>query len=442
MLSTLLLSLILAQPAEWPFDELHTKNGQRYRGLLLEELPNIVRFRIVNRPVGRPTVTFTTVFARSEIATVRSLALNDRETLKAKLAELDPTGNGERVRMESLTLHAADWLGTPNAAKRYESEQFILTSSASDEITRRAAVRLEHIFAAYARFLPPRTTTPTRPTTILLAPDQDEYAKLLGPNAGLILNPAVFDLTNNRIICGTDLRRLGQNLSAARVHNVQQLAALNRYETDLRQLYKNASIERDRFLVTVNDQRRKIWAAERANTTEFDAATAKLFSLLYHEAFHAYIASAVYRPATGELPRWLNEGLAQIFETAILDGNELRVGHADRERLAKAQEFAKRGQLVPMSDLLRTGQEAFIANHAEQKAATDRVYVTTWAAAFYLMFERRQIGTPKFDVYVQTLAKGGDRLVAFREWLEVDPTSFDGELRSYIERLRTDGTTR
>src|SRR6516225_9397706 len=51
----------------------------------------------------------------------------------------------------------------------------------------------------------------------------------------------------------------------------------------------------------------------------FKEATRHLFQTLYHEAFHAYLVNFVYPPEDGEAPRWLNEGLAQIFETAIVE---------------------------------------------------------------------------------------------------------------------------
>ena len=74
--------------------------------------------------------------------------------LKERLAELDPSGAGERKRMESLELVMDNWPGKPGAAKRYESDYFTLLSTGSDELTRRSAVRLEQIYAAFARFLP------------------------------------------------------------------------------------------------------------------------------------------------------------------------------------------------------------------------------------------------------------------------------------------------
>lgn len=134
--------------------------------------------------------------------------------------------------------------------------------------------------------------------------------------------------------------------------------------------------------------------ADANNGVKFDAATGKLlFALLYHESFHAYVATFVYPPlkpddvkagkGTGELPRWLNEGLAQVFETAVVEAGELRADHPDKDRLQRAKDWLKLkngNSLVPLGDLLATGRDAFLASHADQKAASDRAYLTCWGA--------------------------------------------------------------
>ncbi|MBL8865218.1 MAG: DUF1570 domain-containing protein [Planctomycetia bacterium] len=456
MTAALLGLLLLGQPApmpviEWKLDELIAVNGARYRGLVLDQSDKGVRFRVVRRPPGRSAVTFTSFFLKHEVARIEKISDADRAALKIKLAELDPTGSGERKRMEGLELTAAEWLGAPNAAKRYDAEQFILVSSASEEITRRAAVRLEQIFIAYGRFLPPRVRPAAdKPLTVYLAPDKTEYAKLLVGLNGPILNPAIYDPVRNRITCGTDLRRLGQDLTAARVHNVQQLATIDQYEADVRRLYKDSRTERDRHLATVAEQRKKIWDVEAANETKFNETTARLFALLYHESFHAYVTTFVYPPmppadvkagkGTGELPRWLNEGLAQIFETAILDGGELRVGHADRDRLQRFRDLRAKGGVPAVAELNRVGGESFLASHTVQKAMADRMYLGAWAVAYHLVFERRLFGTPELDRYLTTINSGGDPGPAFQKLVGKTLAEYDAELADYFQRLRPDGT--
>jgi len=436
--------------SNWPFDELTLKNGAKFQGLLLHELPNGVEFQSVYRLPGRPTVTLTSFFSQGEIAKIKKLSKDDRAKLKEKLAELDPSGEGERKRMESLELVAAEWPGKKGGAREYDSGHFILICTGTEELTRRSAVRLEQIYTAFSRFLPP-TVTNARPTVFMLATDPEEYKLLLGPlNESKLLNPAVYDVATNRILCGTELKRLGNELQSARLHHAQQLAGLDRYESSVRKLYKGDELAR--HLRTIAGERKRVFVADVNNGTRFDEATARLFALLYHEAFHAYVATFVYPPlkpedvkagkGSGELPRWLNEGLAQIFETAVVEAGELRADHPDKDRLLRAKDWlkGKNGMsLVPLGDLLTTGRDAFLASHADQKTASDRAYLTCWALAHYLTFDRRLIGTPAFHKYLIAVNSGGNAKEAFAALVGQDLTAFEKDWHSYLTRLLPNG---
>jgi hypothetical protein len=458
LLLAALVPLAAAQPgpvpgrADWPFDEITLKNGAKFPGLILEETPRGVRFQYVSRRPGKPAYTLTDFFPAAEIQSVKRLPEADRAFLKARLGELDPGGEGERQRMEDLELAPAEWLGSPGAARRYDSDHFALVSSAPEEVTRRAVVKLEHVYTAFARFFPP-TAPDTRPTLVLLAPDRAEYRELLGRlGRDDLLNPAVYDPRANLIVCGSDLRRLGTELQAARIHHSQQLAALARYEDGVRKLYRNPEL--DRHLEAVRQERRKVVLADRANLGKFDAATARLFALLYHEAFHAYVATFAYPPlppaevragkGTGPLPRWLDEGLAQVFETAVVESGELRADHADPDRLTRAKEQLRRkggaGGLVPLADLLVSGKETFLAAHADHRAAADRAYLSSWGLAHYLTFDRRVIGTADFRRYLIAVNSGADPRAAFADLVDQDLPAFERDWHSYLLRLRPDGT--
>jgi hypothetical protein len=289
------------------------------------------------------------------------------------------------------------------------------------------------------------------PTRLYLATDRDEYKALLGPlGQDKLLNPAVYDPATNRILCGSELKRLGNELQSAHIHHGQQIAGLERYEATVKKLYKQPELKR--HLDTIAGEKRRVWLADTDNGRKFDLATARLFALLYHEAFHAYVATFVYPPlkpaevkagkGTGELPQWLNEGLAQVFETAVVEAGELRADHPDKERLARAKEWlkGKGGPLVPLGDLLTTGRDAFLASHADQKAASDRSYLTSWALAHYLTFDRRLVGTPAFHKYLVVVNSGGDPRTAFAELVGQDLPAFEKDWHTYLTRLQLNGT--
>jgi Protein of unknown function (DUF1570) len=437
--------------SNWSFDELTLTNGAKIQGLILSESPEGIRFQSVSRNPGRPTVTLTSYLTKAEIARVKHLSEADRAVLKDRLAELDPSGEGERKRMESLELVSTDWPAKPGAAKRYGSDYFTLVSTGSEELTRRSAVRLEQIYTAFTRFLPP-TANDGRPTEIMLATDQDEYKTLLGPlGEPKLLNPAVFDRLGNRVLCGSNLKQLGTELQTARLHHSQQLASLEKYEETVRKLYKQPELKR--YLDTVELERKRVIAADRSNGANFDKVTARILPILYHEAFHAYVGTFVY-PAlkpdevkagkgTGELPRWLNEGLAQVFETSVVEAGELRADWPDRDRLNRVKDWLKKkngGPLVPLGDLLITGKDAFLASHADQKAAADRAYLTSWALAYYLTFQRRVIGTDEFRKYLVAVNSGDDPRTAFATLVGKELPAFEKDWHAYLLRLQSDGT--
>jgi hypothetical protein len=450
---------LFAQPpgptGDWPMDEIQSKYGGVYRGLILEEHAEYTRFRIVKRPPGRATVTLTTTFTAAETDKLTRLTDADRQKLRERLAALDADGAGEQERIAAIEFTRTDWLGQANAARRYEADQFVLVSGAEDDISRRAAVRLEKIYTAFERVLPPRHRA-ARPTRVELTDSLADYKAVLKASGVTVQNAAVFFPADNRVVCGSDVKRLGDDLRRTRLHHEQQRVALAKTEKELRELYKGSKDELERFLGGVRKERDKIAAAERENDAAFDAATRRLFAILYHEAFHSYAAAFVFPPlkadevkagkGTGELPRWLNEGLAQLFEDPVIEAGELRVGHADPVRLKKVQDAAGEkkadGGLVPLADLLRTGQEQFVTAHAGETEVADRNYLTAWGLTHYLTFGRKVVGTQGLDDYLTAVNTGTDPAKAFAALVGQDLPAFEKDWHEYLRKLQPDGNVR
>ncbi len=435
-MNLLLLLALTAQPADWPLDRLTLTNGAVFPGLLLADEEAGVEFRVVRRQPGRPTVTLTSRFTRAEVRSLDKLTDADRTKLREKLAALDPAN--EAARLDAVTLKEADWPGSPVIARRYESDQFTLLSAAPEDVTRRAAVRLEQLTAALVQLLPPRRPA-AAPTAVYLSGTATEYGTLLGrTGAGPLANPAVYDPAAGRVVVGTDLHDRVAKRSAARQSHQTQQKAIDAYEAEVRKLYRGAEL--DRHLRTAVGQRQKLRDADRQNDRRVDQAVDRALALLAHEGFHAYAATFVYPPGDGGLPRWLDEGLAQVVETAVLEAGELRVGHADAARLDRAKDaVAGRGDpLVPVGELLRGGAGAFLARHADRTAAADRAYLTAWAMAMHLTFDRKLVAGDGFEAY--RVAAAGDPVAAFERWVGRTAAEYDGDLAGYVKRLRPDGS--
>lgn len=440
LLAAVLLAAVPAQSVNgaWKFDVLHLKNGRSVQGMLLDETPSVIRFHYVRRNPGVPTVAIVTSFDRTEVARVERLSTGDRLELAGRLRALNAHSRDERVRSEQLELRPAPWGQDEKGGLAYRSSYFVLVSNARPDIIRRAALQLEEIYAAYARFVPPRHAT-AAPTRLRLVRSLAEYQALLRAQGRTLANPAFYDVAANEILCASDLQRLDQLLDEARRQHDDQLARIAKLEVEVRKLRKGPV--RDRLVRQIADGRKTIAAANEQNETLFRAATARLFRMLYHEAFHAYLANFVYREDETDVPRWLNEGLAQVFETAFVEAGELRVGHADRRRLERVKATVRQGELFPVADLLDAGPKQFLVEHASDQQESDRAYLTSWALAFYLTFERRLLGTPRMDAYVKVLKQGADARKAFGDLIGQPIPAFEKAFHQYLLSLRPDGST-
>ncbi len=433
---------------DWKYDIVYLKKGVIYRGLVYQRGGGVRMWCILRNP-GRPAVFYRVDFSENEVARVEMLPDEEHEKLRQRFEILreehrrmpDPW---KAIESEETVIPGADKIklqetSWPDNAQTkvlvYRSTHFELESNASRRIVVVAAEQLEQVYAAYARCLPPRAKG--RPTTILLPQSRADYQALVRGQGRNLLNPAFFDPGKNQIVCAFDWQQMSEELK--RIHNehVKLREKVTTCEAELRKAYKgDIPAELKAALV---EQCRRIQAAETSNQETCARARQRLFQRLFHEAFHAYLLNFVYPPRDGELPRWLNEGLAQIFETAVFEVGELRIGHADRERLEAVRRALAQNTFLPLTDLLRSKADQFLVAHNGDKQVSDRYYLASWALAFYLTFDRKLLGTPALDTYVRQLQRGADPQEAFCELTGQPLAKFEHAFLHYLNHLRPDG---
>jgi hypothetical protein len=421
------------------FDVLHLQS-RIVQGRVLKEGPEGVTLQLIYVNPGRPIRIEEAgpPYPWASIKRFERLSPAERERLSRFLVQKQSEREKFKRLLAAIELKPAPWGKSPVGGLSYSSKRFTLLSNARPDIVRRGAERLEQIYAAFDDFLPPRHAD-AQATKILLVESMAEYEALLKQQGHKLFNPALFDSARNEILCASDLRRLGEELQASREANEKLRADLIALERELRRKYgKLSDAQQNEF----KEARRKILGTQEANNEIFARATARLFQTLYHEAFHSYLANFVYPPAEAEVPRWLNEGLAQIFETPVLDGSELFVGQPDADRLRRVQAALAAGEFLSLTDLLRAGADHFLVSHAGAQELSDRYYLASWALAYYLATHGKKLGSPELDRYVLALKKPGtEPLAAFEQFSGRPLPAFEKAYLQYLRKLKANGSS-
>ena len=389
--------------AAWKLEAVELKDGRRLEGLIAapaadaDAAADVYVVQVVRRP-GRPMYLVTWgPLAAERVAAFSRLPPAEHARLAARIQAFrdDATRriNAETTIELSRAAEDAPW--------RYESDDFVLESRADPGVTREAALRLTQVFEALTTLVPP-VVPAGRPTTVRLCGSTADYLAEQEALGIRVANPAFFVPEKRLLVAGSDMPALVARHRAAAAANAGAARRLEELDRRLPERLKSlaADLERQGMpppqRAEVVQKARGRWQQERAaelarveaanreNDSRMNAARRGFYARLAHEAWHAY-AEARLRPAGGSgLPAWLDEGLAQVVESAPLEAGELRLDAADPQRLAALQAAIRAGRAPAVVDVLRAGPEQFVAGHAAAADLPGRSYLVAWGLAFDL----------------------------------------------------------
>ena len=141
-----------------------------------------------------------------------------------------------------------------------------------------------------------------------------------------------------------------------------------------------------------NDELRK---SDQQIDRLFKTSASQTLARLYHESFHAYLHNFVYPPQKYDVPPWLNEGLAMIFEGGMLEGSTLRVDAPNALALRKLKADLVGPDPLPLTALLAAGKGQFLEMADARPAAVDRYYAHAWGLAVLPDFPEAALGQPR-----------------------------------------------
>ena len=437
-----------APPGRWRLETLALKSGAKYHGLIQSQSEAEYDFAEILQPPGKPMYAVVRGIPRETVAFVERLDDAGHKELAARFSRFRYKALVEAGRIEQVELREETRDGAPHQV--YDGPWFMLASTSDAERTRECVVRVEQIFRAYRTLLPARIKDPP-PLFVSLYGSLDDYRGRLRRLDLSLDNAAFYSPRERTILAGSELNLFADRLAQVRKEHEEVKQTYARLDAEyakslaaLSAELKAGGFSDDEAAAEVR-QRKAAWKAEmeqalasnaqrqRTNEQKFGEVTRQMFARLYHEAFHAYLDTFVYPHDSHHVPRWLNEGLAQVFETGQLDGDSLRIDAPDRERLARLRADLA-AQPLSLAQLLTAQEREFLGPHGD--TSSQRHYLYAWGLAYFLAFDENLLATPRMDDYVAQDAKRLEPIARFERLVNQPLPKFEQRWREAMAASR------
>jgi hypothetical protein len=151
-----------------------------------------------------------------------------------------------------------------------------------------------------------------------------------------------------------------------------------------------------------------------------------LWRVLAHEGFHQFVGYELGQ----QIPIWLNEGMAQYFETSFIVGSKFYVGQISRNKLLYAQALIANKQAPPLAELIQWDRATFYAN-------ANVAYPMSWALVYYLLNSNNdRFEQSEFRRYMQDLKYGQNDIKSFQHRFGSDINRMQAGFEDYILHLQ------
>lgn len=165
-----------------------------------------------------------------------------------------------------------------------------------------------------------------------------------------------------------------------------------------------------------------------------DVPRDELRRTLQHEAFHQFAYNRIAR----DLPAWLSEGLAELFEDGIWAGDRFRIGQVPVWRLLKLHRDMEQRRLVPFDQMLHWDHDRWNARMTSRAAAAAQ-YNQAWAMVHFLVFATGDDNQPLYRArmieMLRRLSAGDDGWTAFSSAFSDNVAGFQSRFTAWARQL-------
>ncbi len=142
-----------------------------------------------------------------------------------------------------------------------------------------------------------------------------------------------------------------------------------------------------------------------------DHPRSQVFSVLQHEGFHQF----AYNYIGGDLPVWVNEGLAQYFEDGIIVRQSMKLGIANKQRIDRVRAAIEADAAIDFDRLLTISGHDWGATLNRDPREAALLYAQSWSVVYFLIHGEGGKFRGAFEKYLQSVGSGRESGRAFRE---------------------------
>jgi hypothetical protein len=138
--------------------------------------------------------------------------------------------------------------------------------------------------------------------------------------------------------------------------------------------------------------------------------------VLQHEGFHQFAFNYLGRG----LPTWINEGLAQYFEDAIIAGDKMTTGLANERRVTQVRHALQTDTAIDFEVLVGIASDEWADTLRGQPYRASLLYAQSWSIVYYLIHGENGKYQAAFASYLQKVSSGRDSADAMRDAFGTD----------------------
>ena len=152
--------------------------------------------------------------------------------------------------------------------------------------------------------------------------------------------------------------------------------------------------------------------------------------IIQHEGFHQFVDAVI----GGDIPIWVNEGLAEYFGHALYTGDGYVTGLIPPKRLARLQQWIERGRARPLDEVMMT-------SHAAWNAGLSIVnYDQAWSMVHFLAHGDNGRYQSAFNGFIRDVSRGMKWEHAWRKNFGTGTRAFEQKWRQHWMQMPPDAT--